>query len=88
MSGFHPKRTLALPIAPTETDAVSIADETGLAAVVSQVPECLLSAFLVVIDATNDQSPHGLVSERGIRLLGEKVVPALKGLSSSGRRDR
>ena len=63
MSGFHPKRTLALPIAPTETDAVSIADETGLAAVVSQVPECLLSAFLVVIDATNDQSPHGLVSE-------------------------
>jgi 5,10-methylenetetrahydromethanopterin reductase len=25
-------------------------------------------------------TPHGLVSERGIRLLGEKVIPALKGV--------
>lgn len=37
------------------------------------------SLFAVGVQRVEFGTPHGLVSERGIRLLGEQVLPALKG---------
>jgi hypothetical protein len=48
-----------LAVTPAEADAVAVPYEPGLIAFVPHVPERMLAALLIVIDAPSDQPPCG-----------------------------
>jgi len=55
-----------LTVAPAEADALAIANEARAPTLVSHIPERLLPAFTVIVDAPSDESSHFLIRENHV----------------------